>query len=338
MPGGLASASVSACTGLAALTGDTLPGILTIGVIALPQMRSYKYSDKLATAAICAGSTIGTIIPPSISMIVYGMLTGVSIGKLFIAGIFPGILLSVVLIGMITIMCYRNPRLGPRGPSFSWKERWLSLGGVLPPLMLVVVCMGGLYAGLFTPTEAGAAGAFGAIILGVAMRGLTFKGLVDSLLSSVRIASIMMFIFVFAFAFAHFLALSTLPYVAADWIVSLGLSPYGVLFFILFIYMVLGCIMPSIPAVIITLPIFFPVVMEAGFDPILFGVLITFMIALGNITPPIGMNVFGMAAVVKDVPLYDIFRGVLPFWGAFLVVIVILVFFPEISLFLPNLM
>ena len=192
--------------------------------------------------------------------------------------------------------------------------------------------------GIFTPTEAGAMACFGAIMLGLMTRGLSFRGFVTSGLEAIRINGIMLFIFVFAFAFSRFLAMSNLPYDFGEWFVGLGLSPYVIISAILLIYMGLGCVMNAIPAVIITLPIFYPIAMAAGFDPLWFGVLITLMVALGQITPPIGMNVFAMSAIAKDVPVYSIFRGVLPFWIAFMVVAVILILFPQISLFLPSLM
>ncbi len=338
LPGGLASATTAACAGLAAITGGTMTGVLCMGTIALPEMKKYKYDDKLATATICTASTIGALIPPSLAFIIYGMVTQVSIGRLFIAGIFPGILFTIILITMITIMCRRNPKLGPPGPKFSWKERVISIKDVWAVALLIVVVIGGIYMGIFTPTEAGAIGAFGAIVISLVRRRLGIKGLAESAGATVRMMGIVFFIFVFAIAFSYFLSLTNLPRDLAEWIVGLGLAPYVVIVVILFIYMILGCLMNSLPAVIITLPVFFPIAMAAGFDPVWFGVLIVVMVELGQITPPIGMNVFAMSAIATDIPMYDIFKGVLPFWGAFIVLTIILVAFPQVSLFLPDMM
>lgn len=338
VPGGLASATVGACTAMAAVTGDSMPGVLTMGVIALPEMRKYKYDMKLSTACICTASTIGILIPPSLGFIIYGIITKVSIGKLFMAGIFPGILMGGVLIAMITIMCTINPKLGPRGPVSSWKERLVSLAETWQVMILVILVLGGLYGGIFTPNEAGAIGCFGALVIGLVMKRLSWKSLTTSMIEAVRLNGIMMFIFIFAFAFSHFLAATKLPYEASRAIIALDLSPYALISLILFIYMILGCLMNSAPAVILTLPILYPIAMSAGFDPVWFGVLIVVMVQLGQITPPIGMNVFAMAAIAKDVPMYSIFKGVLPFWAAIIFIVIILVIFPQISLFLPSLM
>lgn len=338
LPGGLASASTGACTLLSAITGSSMTGVLTMGVLGLPEMRAHKYDMKLATASICAAATIGMLIPPSIGFIVYGFLTEVSIGQLFIAGILPGILNSVILIILITIMCRRNPMLGPPGPSTAWKEKFLSLKDVWAVMLLILFVLGGIYMGILTATEAGAIGSFGALVIGLTRRRLSLKGLANSATEAVRVNGLIMFIFVAATAFSHVVAATRLPYILADWVIGLGLSPYALISIILFIYMFLGCVMNALPAIILTLPVFFPMAMAAGFHPVWFGVLIVVMADLGQITPPIGMNVFAMSAIAKDVPMYDIFRGVLPFWGAFIVLTAILVAFPQISLWLPSMM
>jgi len=338
LPGGLASASVVACTGLAALVSDCIIGVLTIGSLALPEMEGYNYDSKFSTACICTGSTIGILIPPSLGFIVYGMITEVSIGKLFVAGILPGLLFSAILIVMITCMCRINSKLGPSGPVTSWTSKLVSLKDIWAVGLLIVIVLGGLYMGVFTPTEAGAVGAFGALTIGLARRRLSFKGFVTSLTETLRMNSMIMFIFLLAIALSRFLTVTRLPYLLAGSISELHLTPYAIMAVVLLIYMFLGCMMNAIPAVILTLPILFPIVMDAGFDPILFGVLVVIMIQLGTITPPVGVAVFAMSAIAKDVPMYDIFRAVLPFWGAFLIIVVILIMFPQISLFLPGLM
>ena len=336
LPGGLASASTGACAMLAAITGSTLTGVFTMGVLGLPEMRRYKYDMKLATASIAVAATIGSLIPPSITFIVYGMLTEISIGQLLIAGIVPGILFAAILIAMITIRCKINPNLGPPGPSTTWRVKLESLKDIWAVVLVVVLCIGGLYMGVFTPTEAGAMGCFGCIVVSLMRRRMTGKNFIASVIDAIRMNGIIMFIFVGATAFSRFLAGTKLPLDLAEWIISLGLSPLAIMVVILFVYMVLGCIMNALPAVILTLPLFFPMALAAGFHPVHFGVLVVVMADLGTVTPPIGMNVFAMAAVAKDVPMYDIFKGVLPFWGANLILIAILIAFPQISLWLPS--
>lgn len=338
LPGGLASASTGACGVLAAITGSSMTGVLTMGVLGLPEMRRYKYDMKLATASICAASTVGMLIPPSLGFIVYAFITQESVGKLFMAGIIPGILFIGMLIIMITVMTTVNKRLGPPGPSTAWREKIVSLKSIWAVSALIIFVLGGIYGGLFTATEAGAMGSFGAMLIGFLRKKLSWKGFMDSAMEAVRINAIIIFIFIAATALSAFIAGTNLSGNLADWVIGLNLSKYIIMAFILFIYMILGCVMNALPAVILTLPFFFPIAVAAGWDPILLGVLIVVMVDLGQITPPIGMNVFAMSAIAKDVPMYSIFRGIIPFWIAFLVLIVLLVIFPQISLWLPNMM
>ncbi|MFC2063122.1 TRAP transporter large permease subunit [Chloroflexota bacterium] len=338
MSGGLASATVIACAGLAAVVGDTITGVLTMGNIALPQMKKYGYDVSLATGCIAAGATIGVLIPPSFMFIVYGMMTEVSIGQLFIAGIFPGLLLTAALVLTIWIRCRLNPKLGPAAPRTSFKMKVVSLAPVWPVILLVVLCLGGIYTGFFTPTEAGAIGAFGSLLIAFSQKKLNRNNINASLIGVVETIGIVMSIFVFAMAFSHFIAFTGLPQLVADFVVSLNLSQFAITVLILIFYMFLGCVMNSLPAVLLTLPIIFPIATAAGLDPLLLGVLIVVEIELGTLTPPIGMNVFAMHAVAKDVPLYTIFRGILPFWLTFFFFLFILAMFPQISLFLPSLM
>jgi len=293
---------------------------------------------RLSTATICTAATIGVLIPPSLTFIVYGLMTHVSIGQLFMAGIFPGLLFCCIMIAFITFTCYRNPKLGPAGSPTPWKERIFSLKDVWAVGVLILLVLGGIYAGIFTPTEAGAIGAFGAIVIGLARRRLSFKGFVNSVTEAVVMVGILMFIFIFATAFIKFIAITRITFGLADWITGLGLNKYIIITFIIIIYMFLGCVMNALPAIILTLPVLFPIAMGAGWNEIWFGVIIVIMLQLGTITPPIGMNVFAMSVVVKDVPMYSIFRGILPYWVAFIVLTIILVAFPQICLFLPGLM
>jgi len=336
--GGLASATVAACGGFAAVVGDSLSGVVTMGTIALPQMKAFKYSEKLATGSIAAGGTIGFLIPPSLAFIVYGILTDQSIGRLFVAGILPGILLTGAFMLSIYVRCRLNPSLGPPGPAASFREKLTSIKDSFAVAALFILVIGGIYAGFFTPNEAGAIGAFGALIIGVAMRRITFKGFTESVIGAMGLVAMLFFIFIYATSLTQFFAITKLPFALADFVATMPLPPYAILVTILVLYLVLGCVMNSLPVVILTLPIIYPTVIALNFDPIWFGVLMVLMIEIGQITPPIGMNVFCMAGVAPDVPMYNIFRGVLPFWIVMLIVTAILIAFPSISLFLPNLM
>lgn len=338
LPGGLASASTVACAGLSSIVGDTLSGVYTMGSIALPQMRSYGYDMKLATASIACAATIGVMIPPSIAFIVYGMITQVSIGKLFAAGILPGILFTVILIGLITIRAALNPGLAPRGESSTWKERFASSAGTWPILVLMLLVLGGIYAGMVTPNEAAGLGVFGALVIALVMRRLTLAAFWQSIVRTLLLTAAIIVIFMFATAFSRFIAISGLTQQLADLVIALDLGKYQIIIAIMLFYVVIGMFMNALPALVLTVPIFFPIAMSAGFDPVWFGVLVVIMVELGVVTPPIGVNVFAIAAMAKDVPMYDIFRGILPFWLAYVVLIGLIVAFPQICLLLPSLM
>lgn len=336
-PGGLASATVGACAGFAAVVGETMAGAITMSSIALPEMKAYKYEPGLATASIAAGGTLGVLIPPSIPFVVYGIMVEQSIGRLFIAGIFPGILMAASLILLIYVRCLRNPKLGPPGPATTLRAKVTSLKGSSPVLVLFLLVIGGIYLGIFTPTEAGAVGAFGALVIGLGMRRLTFRASLATTLNAIQMAGMIFFIFIYAMAVTQSFAITRLPFALADFVAGLAVSRYLALGVILLIFLMLGCIMNALPVIILTLPVIFPVAMGLGFDPIWFGVLVAIMVEIATITPPIGMNVFALAGV-SDVPMYTIFRGVVPFWLVMLGVTAILIAFPQIALFLPNLM
>ncbi len=337
LPGGLASATVAACGAFSAVVGECTTGVLTMSSIALPQMKAYKYDSKLATGSLCAGSSIGILIPPSLGFIVYGMLVEQSIGRLFIAGIIPGIILTLLFILYVSIRCRINPRLGPAGPATTFREKVISLKYSWGVLILFLVVMGGIYLGIFTATEAGAIGAFGALVIGLSMRRLTFKTIIGSAMTGVQMGSMIFFIFIYAISITQFFALTQLTTALAELISGLAVHRYVILSLILLMLLILGCLMNALPVIILTLPIIYPTVIALGFDPIWFGVLIVIMVQVGTLTPPIGVTVFAMAGV-SDVPMYTIFRGVLPFWVLILSVVAILAAFPQITLFLPNLM
>lgn len=338
LPGGLASASTVACAGLSSIVGDTLSGVYSMGSIALPQMRTYGYDMKLAAASIACAATIGVMIPPSIAFIVYGMITEVSIGKLFVAGVLPGILFAVILIAMITVRAIIDPSLAPRGERSSWRERLMSTVEIWPILALILLVLGGLYGGLVTPNEAGGLGVGGALVIAALTGRLSRQSLWQSIEMTLRLSTAIIVIFMFATVFSRFIAISGLTGQLADLIAGMQLGKYELLAAIVAFYVVIGMFMNALPALVLTVPLFFPLAMNAGFDPIWFGVVCVIMVELGVVTPPIGVNVFAIASLTKDVTMYEIFRGVFPFWFAFLGLVALITVFPQIVLFLPSLM
>lgn len=338
LPGGLASASTVACAGLSSIVGDTLSGVYSMGSIALPEMRKYGYDMKLATASIACAATIGVLIPPSIAFIVYGMITEVSIGKLFMAGVLPGLLFAVLLIGLITIRAILNPSLAPRGEAASWSERWESSTQTWPIILLMLLVLGGIYSGAVTPNEAGGLGVVGALGIGGITRRLTLWAVWDSLTKTLRLTAGIILIFMFATAFGRFIAVSGLTTELANFVTEMELGKYQLIAAIMMFYVLMGMFMNALPALVLTVPLFFPLAVNAGFDPVWFGVLVVVMVELGVVTPPIGVNVFAIASMAKDVSMYQVFAGVMPFWIAFVLLVVLLVVFPQICLFLPSLM
>lgn len=338
LPGGLASASTVSCAGLSSIVGDTLSGVYAMGSIALPQMRTYGYDMKLATASIACAATIGVMIPPSLAFIVYGMITEVSIGKLFMAGVLPGILFAAILVLLITFRAWLDPTLAPRGEKSTWRQRMEASSGVWPVLVLMVLVLGGIYSGMVTPNEAGGIGVAGALLISVATRRLSWRAFIASIEQTLRLTAGIILIFLFATAFSRFIAISGLTQQVADLVAALDLGPYQLIGAILLFYVVIGMFMNALPALVLTVPLFYPLAVHAGFDPVWFGVLVVIMVELGVVTPPIGVNVFAIASMTSDVSMYDIFRGVFPFWIAYLALVVLIILFPAIALFLPSLM
>jgi len=338
MPGGLAMATVGGCAGFAAVSGSSLATNITMGTIALPEMKRYKYDDRLATGCVAAGGSIGILIPPSIPFIIYAGITETSIGKLFIAGIIPGLMETVLYIITIYLLCKIRPAFAPPGPSCTFKEKLISLKGTWGILALFILVIGGIYGGIFTPTEAAGIGAFGAFLLGILRRKLGWKKILSSLGDSINTTSMLFLMLIGASIFNYFLTRSQIPFMLSEFVISLNLSGSFTILAILFAYIILGCIMPIIPAILLTVPIFFPVVTELGFNPIWFGVLVVTMAEVGQITPPFGVNVFALKKVAKGVPAIKIFKGLGPFLIADAVRILLIFFFPSIALFLPSLM
>jgi tripartite ATP-independent transporter DctM subunit len=338
LPGGLAMSTVGGCAGFAAVSGSSLATAVTMGTIALPEMRRYKYDDGMACGAIAAGGSIGILIPPSIAFIIYASLTEESIGRLFIAGVIPGLMEAVFYIFTIYIICKIKPAMGPPGPSSTLREKIVSLKDTWGILVLFFLVIGGIYGGIFTPTEAAGVGAFGAFLLGIIRRKLTFGKILDSLAEASKNTAMLMLMLVGADIFGYFLTMSQIPFILAEFVVGLPVPPAVTMWAVLCVYIILGCVMPIIPAIILTVPIFFPVVTGLGYDPIWFGVIVVTMAEMGQITPPVGINVFVLAGVAKDVPLTKIFRGIFPFVIADIARVILIFFFPALALWLPSLM
>ncbi len=336
--GGLAMATVAACAGFSAISGSTNATAATMATVTLPEMKRYKYDMSLATGTVAAAGSLGILIPPSVIFIVYGILTEQSIGKLFLAGIFPGILLSILFMLTIYLRVSRRPSLAPPGPKTPLREKIRSFAGVLETLLIFVMVMGGIFFGIFTPTEAASAGAFLTILLALVRKQLTWQGFVQSLADTTRISCMVMVIVTGAVIFGHFMAVTRLPYDLAAWVTSLPLPRHAIMMVIVLVYLVGGCFMDALAMIMLTIPIFFPVAEALAFDPIWFGVVIVLITEMGVVTPPVGVNVYVVYGVAKDVPLEAIFKGVLPMVLALLICNIILLFFPQIALYLPSLM
>jgi C4-dicarboxylate transporter DctM subunit len=336
-PGGLAIATIIASAGFAAVSGSSNASSAAMAKVTLPEMKKFNYDEALATGAVAAGGTLGILIPPSALFIIYGVMVQQSIGKLFLAGIFPGLILTALYALVVYILCLRNPNLGPPGNSSSWKEKFESLSGLLDMIILFGLVMGGLFIGWFTPTQAGAVGAAGALIIGLVRRSLNFEGLKKSLLDTVQISVMLYFIVAGALVFGRFMTATRFSFELASWIQSLAFPASAVMGMLIVIYLIGGCFMDSLALVTLTIPIFFPIVSRLGFDPIWFGVIIVLVGEMGMITPPVGVNVYVIKGIAPEIPLETIFRGIMPFTLAVLACIIIVLLFPQISLFLPGL-
>jgi tripartite ATP-independent transporter DctM subunit len=334
--GGLTIATVLACSGFAAISGSTAATAATMGKIALPEMRKYGYSRTLATGTVAAAGTLGILIPPSTILIVYGIMTEESIGKLFIAGVVPGVILSLLFVAVVAFLCYRNPKLGPPGTPTSWGEKVRSLKGIVEAVLLFVLTIGGLFLGWFSPTQAGAIGAGGALLIGLVRRQISWKVFFESGKDGLRTACMVLVIITGATVFGHFLAITTIPFLLADWVGSLPIPTLAIMAVVIFIYFIGGFFMDSMALIVVTIPIFFPLVMRLGYDPIWFGVMIVLVAEMGVITPPVGVNVFVIKGIAPDIPLEAIFKGILPFLVALILFTIVLIFFPQIATFLPG--
>jgi C4-dicarboxylate transporter, DctM subunit len=338
LPGGLAMATVGACAGFAAISGSSLATAATMGTVALPEMKKYGYSPALATGCIAAGGTLGILIPPSIPLVIYAIFTRQSIGELFLAGFLPGILQAIFYMVLIYIMCRRNPNLGPQGPQTPFKTKVVSLKDTGPILVLFLLVIGGIYGGIFTANEAAGAGAFVAFIIALLYRKLTWRNFRDSLMETSQTTAMMFVLLLGAMVFSFFLASSNLPTTLAKILTELSVNRWVVMILIVIIYLFLGCVIDSMAMLLLTVPIFYPVIQALDFNPIWFGIIVVRMMEIGMITPPVGMNVFVIKGIAQDVPMSTIFRGIVPFFGADIVHVAILMAVPAISLIIPSLM
>ena len=334
--GGLGVATVVACGGFAAICGSSVATAATFSAVAYPEMRRFNYPQSFSTGVIAAGGTLGAILPPSTVLAVYAILTQQDIGKLFMAGIVPGILAMLMYVLTIALIVKLRPDWLPGGELRPWSERFKDLKNVWAPLVLFVFVIGGLYGGFFTPTEAGGVGASGAFILGLVRRKLDGPKIREALLSATRTAAAVFTVLIGALLFGYFLTITQSPQKLTGFLTGLGIGRYGVLALIMLMYLVLGCLMDAMAMIILTVPIIYPVIVHLGFDPIWFGVIIVMTVELGLIHPPVGMNVFVIKSVVKDVSFTTIFKGVLPFIATDIVRLVILIAFPIIALWLPT--
>ncbi len=334
--GGLGVATVLACGGFAAICGSSVATAATFSAVAYPEMRRFGYPQSFATGVIAAGGTLGAMLPPSTVLAVYAILTQQDIGKLFMAGIVPGLLAMSMYVITIVLIVHFRPDWLPAGERKSLGERMNGLKEVWAPLTLFLFVIGGLYGGFFTPTEAGGVGASGAFLLGVLRGKLDRAGIREALLSATRTSAAVFTVLIGALLFGYFLTITQTPQKLTEFLTGLGIGRYGVLALIMVMYLVLGCLMDAMAMIILTVPIIYPVILQLGFDPIWFGIIIVMTVELGLIHPPVGMNVFVIKSVVKDVSFMTIFKGVIPFVVTDILRLIILIAFPIIALWLPN--
>jgi tripartite ATP-independent transporter DctM subunit len=338
LPGGLAMAAVAGCAGFAAVCGDSMATAVTMGSVALPEMKRKNYKPGLACGALAAGGTLGILIPPSVGFIFYALVTEESVGKLFIAGVVPGFLLAAIFMFSIWLIATIKPEMAPRGESVSFKEKFLSLKGVFGMLILFVLILGGILGGFFSPTEGGAIGVVGALVITIVRRKLTLKGLTHACQQTVLITSKLLMILIGVGILGYFMAASRLPFELANVVTESGLNRYVVLAGVMVLYMLLGCMMNVIPMILLTLPAIYPTITAMGFDPIWFGVLTVVIMEMGQITPPIGVNVFALSSVAKGVPMGTIFAGIIPFFVGMVLLLVLLILMPSLATGLVSLL
>lgn len=335
--GGLTMATVLACSGFAAICGSTAATAATMGKVALPEMKRYNYNDQLATGTVAAAGTLGILIPPSTVLIVFGVLTEESIGKLFVAGILPGILLSLFFVITVYFICLRHPTYGPPGKQTTWKEKLGSLKGIIETVVLFSLVIGGLFLGWFSPTQAGAIGGIGALLIGLGRRELNWHKFVEASKDGLRTSCMVIFIITGATIFGHFMAISRIPFILVDWMGGLALPTMGIVGIIVLIFFVGGFFMDSMALIVLLIPILFPLLNSLGIDLIWFGVIVVLVGEMGVITPPVGVNVFVIKGIAPDIPIETIFKGIFPFLIALIICTILLMVFPQVATYLPGL-
>ena len=338
LPGGIAVTATIASAAFGAVTGSSVAAVATMGAMVMPEMRRYGYDNRLATGSLSSAGTLAIMIPPSIPMVVYGLWTETSVGKLFIAGILPGLLLTIGFCGWIVVRCLISPQMGPAGPAYPWGERTRSLLRLLPTLIVFATILGGIYGGVFTPTEASAIGAVSVVVVALCMGRLTWQNLKTTLQQTGSVSAMIYAILFSGVLMSRLLAQTDVTPAMVNFITRQSLNPYVILFFFTIMYIFLGMILDTLGMIVLTLPFVFPVVKSLGFDPIWFGVYMTLMQEVAMLTPPIGLNVFVMAKIAPDIPMIDIFRGVTPFVIICLCAVLLLTAVPSIALWLPSLM
>ncbi len=335
--GGIAMATIVACSMFSAICGSNAATAATMATVAIPEMKKFKYNSILSTGSIASGSTLGVIIPPSVVLIVIGIYTGLSISKLFYGSVPAGILLTLMLLITTYFLCKIHPDWGPTGPRYSLKEKIKALPGSIEIVVLFLLVMLGLYKGFFTPTEAGAAGSALAILISLITRRLSWNGFKLAILDTLRISCMIILLVTGALIFGRFLAITRLPFEIASWVVSLNLNRSLIMFFIFLIYIIGGALMDALALLLVTIPIFFPVAVKLGYDPIWFGVVITVVTTLGAITPPVGVSIYIISEISRDIPLENIFKGVFYYIPAYILCLIIFLIFPEIITSISNL-
>jgi C4-dicarboxylate transporter, DctM subunit len=336
--GGLAMATIVACGGFSAVCGSSLATAATMSKVAMPSMRKFGYADSLATGSIAAGGTLGILIPPSVILVLYGLMTETDIGQLFAAGILPGLLGVFCYLCAVAAATKINPKIGPRGERVSWPDRFRSLKGVWGVLLLFFIVMGGIYAGIFTPTEAAGIGATGAFFFTLFRKKLTLQILKKVLVDSASTTAMIFFLLIGSMIFANFVNVVGMPDALAEFVLGWDVSPFVVVLILMLVYVLLGCILESMSMIVLTVPVFYPMIQALGFDLIWFGIVVVVVTEISLITPPVGLNVFVLKAVLPDVKVSTIFKGVTPFWIADIIRLTLIVLFPAISLFLAHMM
>lgn len=336
LPGGLASASVLGCAAFSAVSGSSVATAVTIGKVAMPEMRRLGYADGLAAGSVAAGGTLGFLIPPSTAFVLYAILTEESIGRLFMAGVLPGIVMTALFVATVWLVVLHKPDAGPRGEKLPLVQKLRTLVDSVPLIAIIVISIGGIYIGAFTPVEASGIGAALVIVFALLRGKLSFAGFKDACLETLKTSAMLYFIVISANVLNPFMAMTGIPQTLGGGLTGMGLGAHETLFVILLIYVLLGMFMDELAMIVLTIPIVYPIIIQLGFDPIWFGVILVIVVQMGLIAPPVGLNVFVVRSVVPDVPLLTIYRGVMPFLVAMVLALLLIIIFPQIALVIPN--